>query len=197
MVFRQLGKQLLENHDLERVRERTRGNVCCAVLEEEKRTKRDEPGDRVARNNKERRTKCVRENQGGSLGVPNDRDDGAYEVVRPFKSRFFWLHRHPQNSLIYRSMLNKTTSTNRLCSAWQLRPISNAINSSFLLTADYSYLSCFYLVHQVSSARKIIGLRSRQERNKPPTYLYYEREKYGGKKRQITRKVEPLRLSWY
>lgn len=71
--------------------------------------------------------------------------------------------------------------------------ISSAINSPFLLIADYSYLSVF--TSGFSSARKITGLRNRQERNKPPTYLYYEREKYGRKKRQITRKVEPLRLS--
>lgn len=81
---------------------------------QKKRTKR-EPGDRVTRNDKERRTKCMRESR-GSWGRQTA-ETTEHEVVRPFKSRFFWPHRHSQNPSIYRSMSNKATCTNRPCFA--------------------------------------------------------------------------------
>lgn len=69
-----------------------------------------------------------RERNGGGGGAPNDGDSG----VQSFKSRFFWLHRHSQNPPIYRSMLNKATSTESTMLRVTIRVyIGTAINFSF------------------------------------------------------------------
>lgn len=140
-------EKLLENHSAKRVWE----NVCCVQSREEKRTKRNEPDDRVTRNNKERRMRNARiyewesrerESRERKVGDVGETAAG-YGIVRPFKSQFFWPHRHSQNPPIYRSMSNKATSTNLLMLRVTIRTRSGAIYSSFLLIANYSYLSVF------------------------------------------------------
>lgn len=119
----------------------------------------------------------------GKSGVRNG-GDGArgHEVVRPFKSRFFWPHRHSQNSSIYPIDVEQSHLHESTMLRMTIRATSSAINSSYLLTADYSYLYVFTSHIRFSSARKITGLRSRQEQNKPPTYLYCARGKIRRKK---------------
>lgn len=78
-------------------------------------------------------------------GAPNDDDSG----VQSFKSRFFWLHRHSQNPPIYRSMLNKATSTESTMLCVTIRAyIGTAINFSFFThTTHVLFLPvCFYSV---------------------------------------------------
>lgn len=130
-------KKLLENHQRSGASMRERMLYNPGKRKEQ----RDESGDRVTRNDKERRTKCMRESR-GSWGRQTT-ETAEHEVVRPFKSRFFWPHRHSQNPSIYRSMSNKATCTNRPCFAWQLEPYRARLIHLFSLTADYSYLYVF------------------------------------------------------
>lgn len=78
-------------------------------------------------------------------GAPNDGDSG----VQSFKSRFFWLHRHSQNPPIYRSMLNKATSTESTMLRVTIRAyIGTAINFSFFTHTTHALFLpvCFYSV---------------------------------------------------
>lgn len=138
---------------------------------------------RVARNNKERRIKCMRESR-GKLEASSDRDGGEHEVVRPFKSWFFWPHRHSQNSSIYPIDVEQSHLQESTVLHVTIRAIMHRTRLIRLLSPHRElFLPLrFYFARQVSSARKIIGLRSRQEQNKPPTYLYCARGKIRRKK---------------
>lgn len=97
-----------------------------------------------------------------------------------------------------RSMSNKATlHESERASRATIRATSSAINSSYLLTADYSYLYVFTLHIRSLPQGKSQDYEAVKNKISRLRICIAREEKYGGKKRQITRKVEPLRLSWY
>lgn len=132
----------------------------------------------------------------GSRGHQTAKTAG-HEVVRPFKSRFFWSHRHSQNSLIYPIDVEQGHLHESTMLRVTIRTTSSAINSSYLLTANYSYLYVFTSHIRFLPQEKSQDYEAVKNKISRLRICIAREEKYGGKKRQITRKVEPLRLSWY
>lgn len=138
-----------------------------------------------------------RESRGSRGGAKRRRWCAGHEVVRPFKSRFFWPHRHSQNSSIYPIDVEQSHLHESTMLRMTIRATSSAINSSYLLTADYSYLYVFTSHIRFLPQGKSQDYEAVKNKISRLRICIAREEKYGGKKRQITRKVEPLRLSWY
>jgi len=86
------------------------------VLSRERRKRERGTADRtieLPRNNKKRRTKCTRGTRGKSQEAGCQMTVTMVYRIRSFKSPFFQLHCHSQNSPMYRSVSNKAISTNR------------------------------------------------------------------------------------
>lgn len=147
---------------MERARERVRENVLCSGGKR-KEQRGDEPGDRVARNNKEQENEMYERIRGKSGSSERkewrtNRGTGTTgrEMVRLLKSRFFRPRCRSQKPPIYRSMFNKATSA-RVGYKFRvtIRALSDAITSSLLpapLTPRIRLFlppCCFYIVHQV------------------------------------------------
>jgi len=124
-------------------------------------------------------------------------ETAGHEVVRPFKSRFFRPHRHSQNSSIYPIDVEQGHLHESTMLRVTIRATLSAINSFYLLTADYSYLYVFTSHIRFLSQGKSQDYEAVKNKISRLRIRIALEEKYGGKKRQITRKVEPLRLSWY
>lgn len=116
-------------------------NMRERMLYSPERRKEQRGMNRVMRNNKERRTKCMRESRGSRRYRAAEM--AGYEVVWPFKSWFFWPHCHSQNSSIYPSDVEQGYLQESTMLHVTIRVTSSAINSSYLLTANYSYLYVF------------------------------------------------------